>query len=68
MAKQEKMVSKTDEEISKLLLDSRAELRTERFSAAGSRAKSPFTLRKLRKTVARVLTEQHARTTKAKAN
>ena len=59
------MATKTDQELSKLLADTRAELRTERFSAAGARAKDSNAPRKFRKTIARALTEQHARARKA---
>ncbi len=55
------MTTKTDQELLKLLADTRAELRTERFSAAGARAKDSNSPKKLRATVARVLTEQRTR-------
>ncbi len=55
------MKTKTDQELNKLLADTRETLRMERFSAAGARAKDPNGLQKLRKIVARVLTEQHSR-------
>lgn len=55
------MQDKSDTELSKLLVDSRATLRTERFSAAGARAKDPSAAKKLRATIARVLTEQGRR-------
>ena len=58
------MTTKTDVEIAKLLTDTREALRTERFSAAGARAKDSNAPHKLRKTIARVLTEQHARVLK----
>ena len=58
------MTTKTDQELMKILTDTRAELRTERFSAAGARAKESNAPRKLRKNIARVLTEQHARSRK----
>jgi ribosomal protein L29 len=61
MTKKEVMTTKTKEELIKLLADSRAELRTERFAAAGARAKNSNAAKNLRATVARVLTEQHAR-------
>lgn len=61
MAKREHMKQKTDQELKTLLADTRAALRTERFSAAGARAKDSNAPRKLRKVVARVLTEQCAR-------
>ena len=56
------MTTKTDNELIKLLADTRATLRTERFSAAGARAKNPNHLGQMRKIVARVLTEQTSRT------
>ncbi|MCR4333668.1 MAG: 50S ribosomal protein L29 [Patescibacteria group bacterium] len=64
MTKKETMASKTDTELVKILADTRAALRTERFSAAGARAKDSNSPCKLRKVIARVLTEQHARTLK----
>ncbi len=59
------MATKTDQELEKLLADMRAELRTERFSAAGARAKDSNAPRKLRATIARILTEQSARVRQA---
>lgn len=61
MTKKDTMTTKTDHELTELLTNTRATLRTERFSAAGARAKDPNSPRKLRKTIARALTEQHAR-------
>jgi ribosomal protein L29 len=58
------MTTKTDQELAKLLMDTRAELRTVRFSAAGARAKDSNGPRKLRHTIARVLTEKQSRLTK----
>ncbi len=55
------MTTKTDAELLKLLTDTRAALRTERFSAAGARAKDSNAPSKLRKTIARILTEQSVR-------
>lgn len=55
------MTTKTDQELLKLLVETRAELRTQRFAAAGARAKDSNTPKKLRARVARMLTEQHAR-------
>lgn len=57
------MKTKTDQELAKLLAETRETLRTERFSAAGARAKDSTAPRKFRKTIARILTEQHARVT-----
>ncbi|MDP1690097.1 MAG: 50S ribosomal protein L29 [bacterium] len=64
MTKKDTMTTKTDQELAKLLTDTREVLRTERFSAAGARAKDSNAPRKLRTTIARVLTEQHARVLK----
>ncbi|MFZ2167973.1 MAG: 50S ribosomal protein L29 [Minisyncoccia bacterium] len=61
MTKKEVMTTKTDQELVKLIADTRAELRTVRFAAAGARAKESNAPKKLRATIARVLTEQHAR-------
>ena len=59
------MATKTENELIKLLADTRATLRTERFSAAGARAKDSNSPRKLRVTIARALTELRARELKA---
>ncbi len=64
MTKKDTMTTKTDQELNELLTSTRETLRVERFSAAGARAKDPNILSKLRKVVARALTEQHARATK----
>jgi len=61
MTKKENMTTKTDTELAKLLTDTREALRTERFSAAGARAKDSNAAGKFRTTIARVLTEQTAR-------
>lgn len=61
MAKKEVMTNKTDKELEKLLADTRASLRTERFAAVGARAKDPSAARIHRATVARILTEQRVR-------
>ncbi len=58
------MSTQTDQELSKLLVDTRAELRTERFSAAGARAKDSNSPRKLRRVIAQVLTETRSRASK----
>lgn len=55
------MTTLGDAEIGTLIAESRATLRTERFAAAGARPKDTNTRRKLRKTIARALTERHAR-------
>lgn len=57
------MKIKTDQELLKLLADTRVELRSVRFSAAGARAKDSNAPKKFRAVIARVLTEQHARAT-----
>lgn len=59
------MMTKTDHELNELLVKTRETLRTERFSAAGARAKDSNAPKKLRTTIARVLTEQSARVLKA---
>lgn len=59
------MTTKTDQELSKLLTETRAHIRTERFSAAGARAKDSNMHGKMRRTIARILTEQRARAQKA---
>jgi len=66
MTKKEHMTTKTDHELSKLLADTRAELRAERFAAAGARAKDSNHKGMLRKVIARVRTEQSARSTGAR--
>lgn len=48
-------------ELTKLLKETRITLRTERFAAAGARPKDTNSPRKLRKTIARILTEQRVR-------
>lgn len=55
------MTNKTDQELLKLLEETRAQLRTERFAAVGARAKDSNAPKQLRATIARVLTEQSAR-------
>jgi ribosomal protein L29 len=61
MAKKNTMSTKTDQELTKLLSDTRELLRTERFAASGAQAKNPNDLRNCRVTIARILTEQHVR-------
>jgi ribosomal protein L29 len=61
MAKKDDMTKKTDQELTKLIADTREALRAERFAAAGARAKNPNASGKMRKDIARALTEQHAR-------
>jgi len=60
------MTTRTDAELIKILADTRETLRTERFSAAGARAKNPNAKRAHRVAIARVLTEQRSRELKAK--
>jgi ribosomal protein L29 len=67
MTKKEIMTTKTDQELAKLLVDTRAELRTVRFAATHARAKDSDAPRKLRARIARVLTEQHARVARLSA-
>lgn len=67
MATKELMSKKTDQELAKLLADTRGALRGERFAAAGARAKDPNAARSMRKTIARVLTEQTVRAKSAAA-
>jgi ribosomal protein L29 len=55
------MKGKTDQELAKLLLETRASLHEVRFAAAGARPKDSDAPKKLRKSIARVLTEQNAR-------
>ena len=55
------MTKKTDQELTTLLVDTRAALRTESFAAMGARAKDPAAARTHRATIARILTEQRNR-------
>lgn len=66
MTKKDNMTDKTDSELTKVLTDSRAQLRAERFSAAGARAKDVNAKGNLRAIIARVLTEQSARASRAR--
>jgi ribosomal protein L29 len=61
MTRKDVLREKTDHELAMLLTETRGTLRTERFTAAGARPKDPNTPRKLRKVIARVLTEQNSR-------
>jgi ribosomal protein L29 len=61
MTKKEHMTAKSEQELAKLLVETRAALRAERFAAAGARAKDPNAARKFRKEIARALTEQTRR-------
>lgn len=55
------MKAKTNEELTKLLGETRAELRSHRFEAAGARPKNSNAPKNARKLIARILTEVHAR-------
>jgi len=61
MTKIEPMSDKADPELLKKLSETRAALRGERFAAAGARPKDSNAPRKLRTTIARILTEQSRR-------
>ena len=61
MAKKDDMTKKTDAELTKLIAETRAQIRAERFTAAGARPKDPSAAAKLRKVVARALTERRSR-------
>lgn len=61
MAKKNDMKTKSVEELTKTLAETRAELRTYRFESAGSRPKESNAPRKARVTIARALTELHKR-------
>lgn len=66
MKKKMDLKGKTEQELATLLADTRGELRTYRFEAAGARPKESNAPRKARTLIARILTLQHARkTTKA---
>lgn len=62
MAKKTTFHGKSETELAKLLAQKREELRTHRFSAAGSRAKDPDANAKIRRDIARILTEMKAKT------
>jgi ribosomal protein L29 len=61
MAKKLELTKKTPAELTEMLNKQREELRTLRFSAAGSRPKDSHAPMKTRRQVARILTELHAR-------
>ncbi|MDO8624400.1 MAG: 50S ribosomal protein L29 [bacterium] len=61
MAKRTNMKTLSDTELTKTLADTRKDLREHRFAAAGSRPKDTNSLKKARKSIARVLTEQRVR-------
>ncbi|MGH7175249.1 MAG: 50S ribosomal protein L29 [Minisyncoccia bacterium] len=52
----------SDAELSSMLVETRKQLREERFAAAGSRPKDTNAPAKNRRQIARILTEQKART------
>lgn len=56
---------KGDAELVSMLSETREQLRNERFAAAGARPKDSNAPRKLRVTIARILTEQGIRSRKA---
>jgi ribosomal protein L29 len=56
------MKKKNDQELSTLLVETRVSLHKLRFEAAGARPKDSSAPRMARKTIARILTEQNART------
>lgn len=55
------MKGKSDEALATLLADTRKSLREQRYEAAAARPKDSNQPRKMRKIIARVLTEQGAR-------
>lgn len=52
---------KSDTDLAKELAEKREELRAFRFGASGSKARDPHTASRLRKEIARILTELSAR-------
>lgn len=56
MAKKPNLQDKSVEELTKLLAEKREELRTLRFTAAGSRTKDTNAASKMRKDIARLMT------------
>ena len=56
----------SDAELANKLVEARAALRQERFAAAGARPKDTNAPGKLRRQIARILTEQKARVSAAK--
>jgi len=61
MAKKTSLTEKNDAQLKEHLAKQREELRTLRFTAAGSRPKDTMALRKTRAEIARTMTEFHAR-------
>ncbi len=62
MAKKQLLTEKNGTELTELLNKQREELRTHRFSAAGSRPQDSSAPKMARRQIARILTEMHART------
>ncbi len=61
MKKKTNYTDKTNTELSKILSEKREELRVLRFTAAGSRPKDTSESQKLRKEIARIMTEFSSR-------
>ncbi len=61
MAKKTSFKDTSAEDLKKLLVEKREELRTLRFEATGGRAKDPSARKKVRKDIARLLTERTAK-------
>ena len=61
MEKNTKYTNKTNTELSKILSQKREELRVVRFTSAGSRPKDTSEPRKIRKEIARIMTEFSSR-------
>lgn len=61
MAKKIELTEKNPEELMKLLVEKREELRKLRFAAAGAKAKDGSAPKKTRQDIARILTELHKR-------
>lgn len=65
MAKKISFTDKNLEELAKLLTEKREELRVSRFASAGARTADSSLGRKLRKDIARILTQVTAHTTES---
>lgn len=59
--KKNTIAEKTEAELVKMLAEKREELRTLRFSAAGSRAKDPSAKGKIKADIARIMTARTAK-------
>lgn len=57
------ITKKTEQELTKMLLDSREKTRSLRFNSAGARTADVKAHKNLRKTIAQILTELRARRT-----